>query len=193
MLRNEKGQFLKGQIKDYSGMRKGKLIATSFSHVVNNGKNRRTYWNFECDCGNHKVLRVDTIFGSKKGALSCGCIKKEQDEINLNRNGSKPNNPECLHKRENNLYARWLGIKRRCYNKNFKQYKDYGGRGIKMCDEWLYNFDSFYYWSKENGYEPHLEIDRIDVNGDYEPSNCRWVTHKENMNNQRRANTEVIT
>lgn len=187
MERNKKGQFLKGRIKDYKGMRNGRLEAISFSHTVNKNNSRRTYWDFKCDCGNYKTLRVDTVFNKRKPVLSCGCMKKEQDEMNLNRKGSNPKNKKCVHIRCNNLYSRWLGIKCRCYNKNFKQYKDYGGRGIKMCDEWLYNFDSFYYWSLKNGYKKDLQIDRINNDGDYEPNNCRWVTPRENANNRKRS------
>lgn len=190
MIRNQKGQFVKGCIKDYSGMRNGRLEAISYSHTVNNGTSRRTYWNFKCDCGNHKVLRVDTVFSKNKPILSCGCLKKEQDKLNLNRKGNIPKNKECIHSRKNVLYSRWEGIKRRCYNKNFSQYRDYGGRGIKVCEEWLYDFEAFYYWSINNGFKPELEIDRINNDGNYEPSNCRWVTHKENMNNRRCSNRQ---
>ena len=83
------------------------------------------------------------------------------------------------------IYARWKHIKARCYNSNGKQYKDYGGRGIRVCDEWLENFEPFYEWAINNGYREDLTIDRIDVNGDYEPSNCRWVTAKAQQNNKR--------
>lgn len=188
MKRNKKGQFVKGNIKDYSGMRSGRLVAISFSHTICNDKNRRTYWNFKCDCGNVKVLRVDTVFSKTHPVLSCGCLKKEQDNKNLNRKGCKPKDINCIHSRvKNNLYSRWEGMKRRCYNKKFKHYKNYGGRGIKICDEWLYDFDSFYYWAISHGYKKELEIDRIDNDGDYSPENCRFITHKENMNNQRRS------
>ncbi len=85
-------------------------------------------------------------------------------------------------------------MKRRCYNQKFKQYKDYGGRGIRVCDEWLKSFKNFYDWAMANGFREDLQIDRIDNDGNYEPSNCRWVSAKENANNRVRkhANTEVI-
>lgn len=74
----------------------------------------------------------------------------------------------------------------RCYNKNNKRYKDYGGRGIIICDEWLNDNKRFFNWAKSNGYNDNLTIDRIDVNGNYEPNNCRWITLQQQNRNTRR-------
>ena len=89
------------------------------------------------------------------------------------------------------LYRIWANIKTRCYNSNIPNYKRYGGRGITMCAEWKDNFQNFYDWSMSHGYSDELTIDRIDNNGNYEPSNCRWVSVKEQNRNKR--NVRFIT
>lgn len=83
------------------------------------------------------------------------------------------------------LYKILHKIKFRCYNPKYPQYHYYGGRGIKMCQEWLDSFDAFKEWALSNGYDESLSIDRIDVNGDYEPGNCRWATAKQQSRNKR--------
>lgn len=167
--------------EDVTGQKFNHLTALGFSHK---DKNRKTYWDFLCDCGNIKTLRLDCV---KSGnTQSCGCLKREQDKINLNRKGSEPIYGDIGRLKDCVLYHRWRGMKRRCYNKNFSQYKDYGGRGITMCEEWLYSFRNFYDWAMSHGFSEELEIDRIDNDGNYEPNNCRWVTHKVNANNRRR-------
>ena len=188
ICRNNKGQFTKCR-EDITGNRYNSLVALNFSHK---DSRRKTYWDFQCDCGNIKTLRKDQV---KNGSIkSCGCLKKKQDEINLNRNGTKPMYDDIGKLSDCTIYNRWKGMKRRCYDVHFKQYKDYGGRGISVCDEWLYNFRAFYDWAITHGFSEELEIDRIDNDGNYEPSNCRWVTHKENMDNRvrKQVDTEVI-
>lgn len=128
----------------------------------------------KCECGNTTIVRSDHL---KSGhTTSCGCNK-----IMI-----------TSHKKsQSNLYRRWDKIKQRCYNKNSKNYKNYGARGVKMCDEWLHNFMAFYNWAISNGYRNTLTIDRIDVNGNYEPNNCRWVDYTTQNNNRR--NTVYLT
>ena len=82
-------------------------------------------------------------------------------------------------KRNSRIYHIYHGIKERCYTESTSCYKNYGGRGITMCDAWRNDFMNFYNWAINNGYNDSLTIDRIDVNGNYEPSNCRWITNKE--------------
>lgn len=87
------------------------------------------------------------------------------------------------------IYNIYHNMKNRCYNLNDRRYKDYGGRGINICPEWLgeHGFDNFYNWSIKNGYTDSLTIDRINVNGNYEPNNCRWSTNAEQANNKRNS------
>jgi len=93
-------------------------------------------------------------------------------------------------KRNTRIYNIWRSMRQRCSNPNTNRYSCYGGRGIKVCEEWE-NFSNFYEWAMRNGYEDDLTIDRIDVNGNYEPSNCKWATQKEQQRNRR--NTLHIT
>ncbi|EQK46950.1 hypothetical protein LPC27_03930 [Paraclostridium bifermentans] len=88
------------------------------------------------------------------------------------------------------LYNTWLNIKQRCNNPKNPRYKNYGGRGIEVCEEWANNFISFKNWAIKNNYNDNLTIDRVDVNGNYEPSNCRWISNKTQQNN--RTNNRII-
>lgn len=94
-------------------------------------------------------------------------------------------------KRNTRLYDIWHGMKNRCYNENNDRYRDYGGKGTTICNEWKNDFQSFYDWSMANGYKDNLTIDRMDTDGNYEPSNCRWITNKEQQNN--RTDNHYIT
>jgi len=87
--------------------------------------------------------------------------------------------------RHTRLYNIWTHMKDRCYNSNYFQYYLYGGRGIKICKEWQNDFMGFYNWAIKNGYDDKLTLDRINVNGNYQPNNCRWITRAEQTRNQR--------
>ena len=131
----------------------------------------------KCDCGNiAEVAQSNLTRGKSK---SCGCLQKEQARDRFTTHG----------KRRTRLYTIYANMKLRCYNKKNKSYKLYGERGITICNEWLgeHGFENFYEWSVKHGYADNLSIDRIDVNGNYEPSNCRWVNTEVQSNNQRKT------
>lgn len=179
-MRNEKGQF-QNMREDLTGQRFGRLTALHFSHK---DKNRKTYWDFLCDCGEIKTLRSDTV---KNGNIrSCGCLKAEQDALNL-RLDRRLEKEIKMDETYVTLGRRWAAMKSRCHDPHSQQYKNYGARGISVCEEWLYSFKNFYEWCISNGYQKELEIDRKNNDGNYEPSNCRFVTHQVNTNNTRRS------
>lgn len=156
--------------KDISGQRFGRLVAVERDYSV---ESRKAHWICECDCGNKKTVRGDSL-----GKVnSCGCLKEEQDKANLTANHT--------HKMSGSkLYQAWTGMKQRCYNPNNQKYKNYGERGIRVCAEWKEDSNTFIEWALNNGFSENLTLDRIDVNGDYEPNNCRWITNQEQCENR---------
>ena len=136
-------------------------------------KNKHPIYKCICDCGD--IVYVKGCHLRSGHTKSCGCLNVEKNKKLHTKHG----------KRYTRLYRIWLNMKDRCYNKNNLSYKNYGGRGIKICDEWLHDFVNFYNWSMTNGYKDELTIDRINVNGNYEHSNCRWATTKQQNNNRR--------
>lgn len=175
--------------EDLTGKRFNMLVALNFSHK---NKSRKTYWDFRCDCGEIKTLRSDCV---KNGSIkSCGCLKREQDIKNLNLE-KRLDKTIPIDETYETLARRYAAMKQRCCDPRCPEYRNYGGRGIRVCDEWLYSFKNYYEWCVSHGYRKDLEIDRANNDGNYEPSNCRFVTRKENVNNRRcskkKADTEI--
>lgn len=155
--------------EDLTGKRFGKLTVISKAENIGDSVS----WNCICDCGKTKVIRGYSL---KNGdTKSCGCLHNEIVKQKLNIHGSS----------NNRLYRIWRCMKNRCERQNDVGYKLYGGRGISVCKEWSESFILFSNWAILNGYQNDLTIDRINVNGNYEPSNCRWITIKEQQNNKR--------
>lgn len=156
---------------DLTGKKFGRLTVIGRAPTVRN----RTYWLCECDCG--KRISVDG--GNLRGGHteSCGCLQKER--------ASQANTTHGM--RGTRLYRIWNCMRNRCYRKSYHAYKHYGGRGIRVCPEWN-SFEPFRDWAMSYGYKDDLSIDRIDVNGNYSPENCRWVTMAYQNQNKRAKN-----
>lgn len=132
-----------------------------------------------CDCGN--IKNIKPTYWYRGTVKSCGCKRIELLSQQEHKHECKLEHNTDLDR----IRRIYNGMKQRCYNPNGTKYKDYGGRGIKICDEWLNDRQKFEQWSLSHGYENGLTIDRIDVNGNYEPSNCRWITNSEQQRNKR--------
>ena len=148
-------------MNDLTGQKFGRLTVICDSQERKWGQ---VVWNCLCDCGNQtRVASKDLKRGDTK---SCGCLKKE---------ALKTHGGTYIR-----LYRRWGYIKERCNNPRHSNYKYYGKKGISICKEWLNSFVSFRNWALASGYQDNLTIDRIDNKGNYEPSNCQWLTRSEN-------------
>ena len=160
------GQHKKDKMEDLTGQRFGKLVVIKYK--------ARGRWICQCDCGNITTADITKLKNGER--FSCGCVHNKYQDIKND-------------KRFKNLYGVWSKMKDRCNNKKNKHYKYYGGKGIKVCDEWQGEdgFSNFFNWSILNGYQvvegewnDKLSIDRIDSDKGYYPENCRWITMEEN-------------
>jgi hypothetical protein len=165
---------------DLSGMRFGRLLV--IHRVENIGK--RAAWLCLCDCGANVIVQSTSL--TRGNTKSCGCLQKDI----ARETGSRLLTKHGRFKKNKRLYKIWKHIIERCNDTKFKYYKDYGGRGIKICNAWMC-FDNFYQWALNNGYSDNLTIDRINVDGNYEPGNCRWATPK--MQSRNRRSNKLIT
>lgn len=158
---------------DISGCKFGKLTAINCVEKIN----YTAKWLCKCDCGNEKITRIDSLMSG--ACKSCGCLNRNRK---MKHGGAKV----CDRDR---LYGVWQSMKQRCYNQNSTKYKNYGARGITVCDGWLNNYSAFREWALNNGYNKDAKhgectLDRIDNNKGYSPDNCRWVSMKIQDNNK---------
>lgn len=154
------------------GQKFGKLTVIGFGYEE---KHQRNTWKCICDCGKKvEALSANVKTGRVK---SCGCVQLEA----VTTHGQ----------RYTRLYRCWVDMRRRCRDVNHKTYYYYGARGIRVCDEWQ-QFEPFYKWAMSNGYSDDLTLDRIDVNGNYEPCNCRWANAKTQARNRRSARMVTV-
>lgn len=164
------------EVEDIIGNRYGRLVVRERTTNYPTGQ---AQWICDCDCGKTKIATLAWLTRTSVEP-SCGCYQAEKTgEIRRTHGMSK-----------DPLYEVWCGMKKRCYNQNEAQYKNYGARGIYVCDRWKDSFENFYEDMHE-GYKPGLQLDRIDNDGPYSPENCRWATPTENVRNRR--NTHIIT
>ena len=167
-----------GKVFDLAGKRFDRLCVIE---RVENNKYGNSVWLCQCDCGKQLRVRGDSLI--KGNTKSCGCLRTEKVIERAKTHGKT--NTKC--------YMEWANMKARCYNPNNKQYKDYGGRGITICDSWLNDFEAFYNYIStlphfnEKGYT----LNRIDNNGNYEPNNVEWADSITQANNKR--NNHLIT
>lgn len=150
---------------DMTGMRFGRLVALRQAPTRRPGG--PSFWLCCCDCGVEKEVAGNKLRSGRQ--MSCGCYHRD---ICTTHGGSK-----------SQLYTVWHGMKGRCLTPSFRQFEDYGGRGIKLCPDWM-EFAPFAQWADDSGYEPGLTLDRMDNDGDYVPANCRWATRHQQARNR---------
>ena len=170
------------KMRDYTGERYGKLTVLEYVATKRYRNGRATQWLCQCDCGNKTV--VDSVSLKTGNTVSCGCHRRElSSKRMIERN--KTHGITIGSEEDKRLYRLWAAIKRRCYYEKCVGYHNYGGRGVRMCDEWKNEAAKFVEWCKSHGYKKGLEIDRINNNGNYEPNNCQFISKVENEKKKR--------
>ena len=165
-----------GNYIDLKGSRFGRLLVVE---AIGKYKNGSTKWRCLCDCGNEACVSTGNL--NSGSTMSCGCLRRE---ITTSKNYKHGLSNKRIH-------SIWRGMKQRCENPKNISFQYYGLRGISICDEWSDDFKKFYDWSMNNGYSDNMSIDRINVYGNYEPCNCRWVNI--DVQNNNRGNNHYLS
>ena len=178
-----------GKIQDLTGKKFGRWTVIEYAGI---DKHHNALWLCECSCEN-KTRKIVISNNLKRGiSKSCGCLMMEMSREKMIAYNKEAHRPSLKHGLSGTrIYHIWSNMIDRCYRKNNRKYSDYGGRGIKVCDEWRKGIEPFWEWATNNGYAEDLEIERIDNDKDYCPENCKWSTRKEQVRNRR--NTRKLT
>ena len=173
-----------GRLIDLTGQRFGMLVVVKHEGF---NKSRNALWKCICDCGEFAVVASGDLRrkrGGRKsgcGTISCGCLRKTEP--------AKANTKHGMF--GTRIYTIWSGMIARCENTRHRSFANYGGRGIRVCDEWRASFEAFHLWAAENGYDDTLTIDRVDNDRGYSPDNCRFASNDDQQRNKR--NNRLLT
>lgn len=157
-----------GMRKNLEGMKFGRWSVGPLSHI----KNRASYWHCACECGNSRVVLGATLINGT--SQSCGCLTVETTKRRLTKHGLADTKPHMV----------WCSMRQRCKNPSTKGYRNYGARGIRVCDRWAQSFEAF--WTDMGPtYRAGLTLERVNNNGNYEPGNCVWIEKNQQSKNRR--------
>lgn len=164
---------------DITGIRFGRLVVKDLSHTDHRG----SHWTAVCDCGN--IVTKSSSYLRSGHTKSCGCLHRDTCIERNKKHGYG------AREGRGKIYRAWKAMRQRCNDKNASNYSYYGGRGIRVCAEWG-DYPAFHKWAEASGHRDDLTLDRIDVNGDYAPDNCRWSDKLTQTRNRRTTNLHLV-